>query len=84
VVKVVFDLHVAVLLALARCDGCLDTYLMVQRTEEWLELCDCPVVGLDGHGYRLAAVHMARSRGGCRGSAFYWRIACAGGSPESE
>ena len=34
-VKVVFDLHVAALLALARCDGCLDAYLMAQRTEEW-------------------------------------------------
>jgi hypothetical protein len=58
VVKVVFDLHVATLLALARCDSCLDAYLMVQRTGEWLELYDCPVVGLGGRGYRLAAVHM--------------------------
>jgi len=31
---------------------------MAQRAEEWLELCDCPVVGLGGRGYRLAAVHM--------------------------
>jgi hypothetical protein len=29
VLKVAFDLHVATLLALARCDGCLDTHLMV-------------------------------------------------------
>ena len=57
-VKVVFDLNVAALLALARCDGCLDAHLMAQRAEEWLELCDCPVVGLGGRGYRLAAVHM--------------------------
>ena len=41
--EVVFDLHVAALLGLARCDGCLDTHLMVQLTEEWLELSDCPV-----------------------------------------
>jgi hypothetical protein len=53
VLEVVFDLHVAALLALARCDGCLDTHLMVQRTEEWLELRDCPVVGLGRRG-RLA------------------------------
>ena len=58
VVKVVFDLHVAALLASACCDGCLDAHLMAQRAEEWLELCDCPVVGLGGRGYRLAAVHM--------------------------
>ena len=57
-VKVVFDLDVAALLAPARCDGCLDAHLMAQRAEEWLELCDCPVVGLGGRGYRLAAVHM--------------------------
>ena len=35
-VKVVFDLHVAALLALARCDGCLDAYLMAQRAEEYI------------------------------------------------
>jgi len=59
VLKVVFDLHVAALLALARCDGCLYTHLMVQRPEE---LRDCPVVGLGRHGYRLAAVHVVTWR----------------------
>jgi hypothetical protein len=34
VVKVVFDLDVAALLAPARCDGCWDAHLMAQRAEE--------------------------------------------------
>ena len=62
-VKVVFDLDVTALLAPARCDGCLDAHLIAQRAEEWLELCDCPVVGLGGRGYRLAAVHMVVALG---------------------
>jgi len=58
VLKVAFELHVAALLALARCDGSLDTHLMVQRNEECLDLRDFLVVGLGRRGYRLAAVHV--------------------------
>ena len=55
-VEIVFDLYVAALLAAARCDSSLDSHLMVQGTEERLELCDCPVVGLGRRGYRLRGI----------------------------